>query len=65
MGIIPVCLSFLLASAPSYFNPPPYQVWLQQIKCAWSDSPNVIGLTDKVSDECRDLMNRVRVERGV
>ena len=56
----------LIILPPLLLSPPqPCQVWLQQIKCAWSDSPNVIGLTDKVSDECRDLMNRVRVERGV
>ncbi len=35
------------------------QVWLQQIKCCWRENVRVADSAMKLSDDCRDLLDKV------
>jgi len=35
------------------------EVWLQQIKCSWRESPRVAEYAKKLSDECRDMLDKM------
>lgn len=35
------------------------EVWLQQIKASWRENPRVADVAKKLSEECRDLLDRI------
>ncbi len=35
------------------------QVWLQQIKCSWRENPRIAQYAMKLSEPCRDLLDKV------